>query len=220
MELGVRRRGGSRVPFPPVVANGRNARTLHYVTNAHLLREGDLVLLDGGSEYGGCKRVACMRNDVRSRVLSQTCLTLRARFLSTRPSRPRSATCTSACSTSTSDASTYGEVDDSSLSHPPLQLVSREDRAPQSLDTLQRAAERWLSEHMLDMRLLRGSLESVVSSRVRVACSRSFLIVDVAGFFAILPACDRCVYFVCTVSWQSNAIMSRTLAWHGHARHA
>ena len=53
LDVAIRRRGAARLPFPPVVANGRNGRTIHYISNDHLLRSGDLVLFDGGCEYGG-----------------------------------------------------------------------------------------------------------------------------------------------------------------------
>ncbi|KAJ6160752.1 Intermediate cleaving peptidase 55 [Penicillium chermesinum] len=39
--------------FVPVVAGGQNALNIHYTRNDDLLREGDLVLVDGGGEYGG-----------------------------------------------------------------------------------------------------------------------------------------------------------------------
>ena len=39
--------------YVPVVAGGRNANTIHYVTNDMLLRPDDLVLVDAGAEYGG-----------------------------------------------------------------------------------------------------------------------------------------------------------------------
>ncbi|PGH11153.1 hypothetical protein AJ80_07255 [Polytolypa hystricis UAMH7299] len=39
--------------FVPVVAGGRNALSIHYVRNDDVLRDGELVLVDGGGEYGG-----------------------------------------------------------------------------------------------------------------------------------------------------------------------
>jgi len=46
-------RGGSRFPaYPPIVAGGANACVLHYTENGEPLREGDLVLIDAGAEYG------------------------------------------------------------------------------------------------------------------------------------------------------------------------
>jgi Xaa-Pro aminopeptidase len=37
--------------YPPIVAGGLNACTLHYDSNAALLADGDLVLIDAGCEY-------------------------------------------------------------------------------------------------------------------------------------------------------------------------
>ena len=39
--------------FEPVVAGGRNALSIHYVRNDDVLREGEMVLVDGGGKYGG-----------------------------------------------------------------------------------------------------------------------------------------------------------------------
>ncbi|KAL1970044.1 hypothetical protein VTN77DRAFT_6449 [Rasamsonia byssochlamydoides] len=39
--------------FVPVVAGGRNALSIHYTRNDDVLRDGQLVLVDGGGEYGG-----------------------------------------------------------------------------------------------------------------------------------------------------------------------
>lgn len=39
--------------FVPVVAGGRNALGIHYTRNDDILRDGQLVLVDGGGEYGG-----------------------------------------------------------------------------------------------------------------------------------------------------------------------
>ncbi|KAK2740500.1 hypothetical protein FQN55_008843 [Onygenales sp. PD_40] len=39
--------------FVPVVAGGQNALSIHYVRNDDVLRNEDLVLVDGGGEYGG-----------------------------------------------------------------------------------------------------------------------------------------------------------------------
>jgi len=38
--------------FHPIIASGANACVLHYVTNNHPCKNGDLVLLDFGAEYG------------------------------------------------------------------------------------------------------------------------------------------------------------------------
>jgi len=48
------RRGGAQFPaYWPIVAGGANACVLHYVSNADVLRDGDLVLIDAGCELGG-----------------------------------------------------------------------------------------------------------------------------------------------------------------------
>ncbi|RKZ35756.1 MAG: Xaa-Pro aminopeptidase [Gammaproteobacteria bacterium] len=45
--------GGSREPAcPPIVAAGPNACVLHYTENSDVLRDGDLLLIDAGAEYG------------------------------------------------------------------------------------------------------------------------------------------------------------------------
>jgi Xaa-Pro aminopeptidase len=45
-------RAGSRFPaYPSIVAGGANACVLHYVDNAAILKEGDLLLVDAGAEY-------------------------------------------------------------------------------------------------------------------------------------------------------------------------
>lgn len=46
-------RSGARAPaYPPIVGGGANACVLHYVDNSAPLRDGDLVLIDAGAEYG------------------------------------------------------------------------------------------------------------------------------------------------------------------------
>ncbi|KAI0302970.1 peptidase M24 [Russula brevipes] len=45
-------RGGAQRPaYVPVVASGENALVIHYTRNDHLLRDGELVLVDAGGEY-------------------------------------------------------------------------------------------------------------------------------------------------------------------------
>jgi len=44
--------GCSRVGFDTIVAGGQNACTLHYIDNSSELKDGDLVLIDTGGEYG------------------------------------------------------------------------------------------------------------------------------------------------------------------------
>ncbi|KAJ3109311.1 hypothetical protein HDU97_007805 [Phlyctochytrium planicorne] len=53
VEHGIRKRGGDGLAYVPVVASGKNALTVHYVMNKAMTRDGDLVLMDVGAEYGG-----------------------------------------------------------------------------------------------------------------------------------------------------------------------
>ena len=48
-----RKMGGSGPAYPSIVAAGANATTLHYVTGDARLRDGELLLIDAGAEYGG-----------------------------------------------------------------------------------------------------------------------------------------------------------------------
>jgi Xaa-Pro aminopeptidase len=44
--------GSPRVAYEPIVGSGPNATVLHHVKNDRQLRDGDLVLIDAGCEYG------------------------------------------------------------------------------------------------------------------------------------------------------------------------
>ncbi|MCR4318517.1 MAG: aminopeptidase P N-terminal domain-containing protein [Planctomycetes bacterium] len=46
-------KAGGHWSFPAIVAGGNNACTLHYVRNDQTLKDGQLVLIDSGAEYGG-----------------------------------------------------------------------------------------------------------------------------------------------------------------------
>jgi len=46
------RNGAAGHSFTPIVASGMNACTLHYVDNADVCNDGDLLLLDTGADYG------------------------------------------------------------------------------------------------------------------------------------------------------------------------
>lgn len=48
----MRRRGCERLGYPSIVAGGANATCLHYHFNNEDLKEGDLLLVDAGGEYG------------------------------------------------------------------------------------------------------------------------------------------------------------------------
>lgn len=39
--------------YPPVVAGGANATVIHYVNNNQIVRDGEMVLMDAGCEFGG-----------------------------------------------------------------------------------------------------------------------------------------------------------------------
>ena len=51
LEFECRLRGGQRLAYPPVIASGNNANTMHYVQNTQILKDGDLLLIDAGCEY-------------------------------------------------------------------------------------------------------------------------------------------------------------------------
>ncbi|XP_018594029.1 xaa-Pro aminopeptidase 3 isoform X2 [Scleropages formosus] len=48
-----RAQGANFLAYPPVVAGGNRANTLHYINNNQIIKDGELVLLDGGCEYFG-----------------------------------------------------------------------------------------------------------------------------------------------------------------------
>lgn len=52
VEFEFRRRGSPRVGFETICAAGANATTLHYIRNDAVIRDGDLVLIDAGAEFG------------------------------------------------------------------------------------------------------------------------------------------------------------------------
>ncbi len=47
-----RRQGAERPAYGPIVGSGPNATVLHYVKNDRKMADGDLLLIDAGSEYG------------------------------------------------------------------------------------------------------------------------------------------------------------------------
>ncbi|TKA77067.1 hypothetical protein B0A49_03428 [Cryomyces minteri] len=53
LEYGFRTQGCDSSAYVPVVAGGRHALSIHYVRNDDTLKDGDLVLVDAGGEYGG-----------------------------------------------------------------------------------------------------------------------------------------------------------------------
>lgn len=48
-----RMNGASFLAYPPVVAAGKNATTIHYINNIQTVQPGEMVLMDAGCEYGG-----------------------------------------------------------------------------------------------------------------------------------------------------------------------
>ncbi len=47
------RQGSRGFAYPPIIASGKNACCLHYLENKDILEDGQTILLDIGSEYGG-----------------------------------------------------------------------------------------------------------------------------------------------------------------------
>lgn len=54
LEAEFRRAGSPRNGYPSIVASGANACVLHYHDNDRRMRNGDLLLIDAGAEFGGC----------------------------------------------------------------------------------------------------------------------------------------------------------------------
>lgn len=48
-----RMRDASYLAYPPVVASGVNATTIHYINNCQMIKPREVVLMDAGCEYGG-----------------------------------------------------------------------------------------------------------------------------------------------------------------------
>ncbi|KAM3415480.1 Intermediate cleaving peptidase 55 [Cercospora zeina] len=53
LAYGFRSNGLDGEAYVPVIGGGKNALSIHYVRNDALLRDGDIVLVDAGGEYGG-----------------------------------------------------------------------------------------------------------------------------------------------------------------------
>lgn len=45
--------GCEKNAYVPVIGGGRNAQSIHYVSNNDVLRDGEFVLVDAGGQYGG-----------------------------------------------------------------------------------------------------------------------------------------------------------------------
>lgn len=52
LEYHFRRNGAEGPAYPSIVASGANATVLHYISNDQYMNDGDLLLIDAGSEYG------------------------------------------------------------------------------------------------------------------------------------------------------------------------
>src|SRR5438034_3763500 len=52
LEAEFRRNGADRVGYPSIVGSGPNSTTLHYDVNRRQTRDGDLVVVDAGAEWG------------------------------------------------------------------------------------------------------------------------------------------------------------------------
>ncbi|MGH9946619.1 MAG: aminopeptidase P N-terminal domain-containing protein [Pyrinomonadaceae bacterium] len=53
MEAYMRNKGASGVAYNSIIGGGDNATILHYVENNMPLKDGDLILIDAGAEFGG-----------------------------------------------------------------------------------------------------------------------------------------------------------------------
>uniref|UniRef100_A0A915DV48 Aminopeptidase P N-terminal domain-containing protein n=1 Tax=Ditylenchus dipsaci TaxID=166011 RepID=A0A915DV48_9BILA len=53
LEYQVRRRGAQFLAYPPVVAAGSSANTIHYISSNKDMRKSDCVLVDAGSDFHG-----------------------------------------------------------------------------------------------------------------------------------------------------------------------
>ncbi|KAJ8028635.1 Xaa-Pro aminopeptidase 3 [Holothuria leucospilota] len=53
IDFEARTNGAEFLAYPPVVAGGNRANTLHYINNNQAIQDGDMVLMDAGCEYHG-----------------------------------------------------------------------------------------------------------------------------------------------------------------------
>lgn len=53
LEEEIKRLGSEHLPFPPIVASGRNSSMPHWRNSNKLLKKGDFVLIDWGAEFNG-----------------------------------------------------------------------------------------------------------------------------------------------------------------------
>lgn len=59
-----RMHGAEYLAYPPVVAAGKNANIIHYISNNQIIRSGDLVLMDAGS-YKYIYRIITIQNLIK-----------------------------------------------------------------------------------------------------------------------------------------------------------
>src|SRR5204863_7936063 len=52
LEAEFRRNGADRLGYPSIVGSGPNSTTLHYDVNRRQTRDGDLIVVDAGAEWG------------------------------------------------------------------------------------------------------------------------------------------------------------------------
>src|SRR6266705_469075 len=91
-EAAFRRNGADRVGYPSIVGSGPNSTTLHYDVSRRQTKDGDLVVLDAGAEWGQYTADVTRTFPVNGRFTSRqkaiydlVLATQRAAFDSTRP---------------------------------------------------------------------------------------------------------------------------------------
>ncbi|XP_063578801.1 xaa-Pro aminopeptidase 3 isoform X6 [Pongo abelii] len=77
-EFECRARGADILAYPPVVAGGNRSNTLHYVKNNQLIKDGEMVLLDGGCESSCYVSDITRTWPVNGRLLENTALIMLA----------------------------------------------------------------------------------------------------------------------------------------------
>ncbi len=92
LEAAFRRNGADRVGYPSIVGSGPNSTTLHYDVNRRQTKDGDLVVVDAGAEWGQYTADVTRTFPVNGRftprqkaIYDLVLATQRAAFDSTRP---------------------------------------------------------------------------------------------------------------------------------------
>lgn len=65
------RQGCDRLAFPPMAGSGSNATVLHYTRNRSVMKDGELLLIDAGGEYGRYAADVARTVPVRGRFSSR-----------------------------------------------------------------------------------------------------------------------------------------------------